>query len=140
MFGALRIAARLAGDTWNRQKRRFVVSAATWVAIGVCLFMTVAALFAAFAVEMGQRYGAVQGCLAAAGLGIGLAALVAIASAIAGAVNRRRARRRTKNTELQSLLLLALPAMISRHSLPVMVGAAALGFLAASAIGRDSDD
>lgn len=140
MLGVLRIAARLAGDTWSRQKRRFVISAATWIVIGLSLFIAVLALFAAFAVAVGQQYGAVQGCLAAAALAIGIAMLVAVANAIMGAIARRQARRRAKDTELQSLLLLALPAIISRHSLPVMIGAAAVGFFAASAIGRKSDD
>lgn len=140
MFSALSIAARLAGDTWSRKKRRLVISAATWIVIGVSLFMALASLLAAFAVAVGQQYGAVQGCLAAAALAVGLAILVAIANAITGAIARRRARRRSKDNELQSMLLLALPAIVSRHSLPVMVAAAAVGFFAASAISRDRDD
>ncbi len=106
------------------------------------LVMIIAALLAAFAIWIGQIHGAVVGCLSAAALASVLAGIALAINAIFQSVARSRARRRSISPEMQSVMLVAIPAILSRRSMPVLIGAALAGFFAASAIrrGRASRD
>lgn len=142
MHSLLALAARFALGSWRDQRRRLVASTAVFGFVAVMLVMIIAALLAAFAIWIGQIHGAVVGCLSAAALASVLAGIALAINAIFQSVARSRARRRSISPEMQSVMLVAIPAILSRRSMPVLIGAALAGFFAASAIrrGRASRD